>query len=143
MKIKNLKNNRIDTVSYKEWKDNYIDKATYKDYEIIDYFGLVEIHRLLKDGSTRFTFMRKSDAIKQKNQFLNEFEIRELTFNGYDKWLVKEENYQSKSRFKHITSFITNIPTIKDIKQIIVNSTASKILGNFIFYLLITVIGGL
>ncbi len=102
MKIKDLRNGRIETVTYKQWKDEYIDKGTYSNYEITDYFSVVEIHRLKSDGSRSMTFMEKTQADETKRQFPNEFEIKQLTFNGYDKWLVIEERQKGQSFLKRL-----------------------------------------
>lgn len=121
MKIRNIKNNRTDTVTYKEWKDEYINTGLYKDYEITDYFSVVELHRLKKDGTRSMTFMEKQNALETQIQFPNEFRIKELSFNGYNKWLIKDKNQS----FLFIKSWY-NLPAIKQRLEIITKSKISK-----------------
>ncbi|MCP4054686.1 MAG: hypothetical protein GY739_16870 [Mesoflavibacter sp.] len=92
MKIENTKNGKVINVTFKEWKDNYLSNGNYKNYKIIDYFSVVELHRLKNDGTASMTFMEKQNALETQIQFPNEFRIKELIFNGYNKWLIKENS---------------------------------------------------
>lgn len=114
MKIKNIKNNRTDTVTYKQWKKEYIDTGLYVDYEITDYFSVVELHRLHKDGTRTLTFMEKQTAKDNIIRFKNEFEIKDLSFDGYNKWLIKEGNKKGQSLLERLWLSLLAIVMPKD-----------------------------
>lgn len=121
MKIENIKNGKVINLTFKEWKDNYLSNGNYKNYKIIDYFSVVELHRLKNDGTASMTFMEKQNALETQIQFPTEFRIKELSFNGYNKWLIKENS----QGFLFRKSWY-NLPAIKAKLEIITKSKISK-----------------
>ncbi|HAT64904.1 MAG TPA: hypothetical protein DCS66_09920 [Flavobacteriaceae bacterium] len=144
MTINHKNNDFLIELSYAEWLKDYIKTGKYKNYNINSTSGIVELHKL-NDITGKFEFnMLVDDHIG--NEFVSRepviFKVEPLSGIYTNENLIKRKSYINIQRKKG-RYLLQIIPKIKAIKHSITTSTTSKWLGNFIFWVLVTVVGGI
>jgi hypothetical protein len=137
------KNTSDPSVALEHWHENFYPNKKDLNYEFYDVPKIVDLYEIdLLNGEpiflkSTFEYFAKQMIQGEPHKYI----YKPLAENRLDDHLMPKNklNQSFLLRFKNLA---TNIPTLKDIRQYIINSTASKILGNFIFGLLVTIIGG-
>jgi hypothetical protein len=145
VKHKDTKKDRLDPyVSLEAWHKLYYPNDRYLNYEFYDVENIVDLYEIDQEtGNTTFLkseFENDAERIVKDNQ--KKYFYKTVSENKLDEYLMPK-NISNQSFSSRLKKLATSIPSLKDIRQYIINSTASKILGNFIFGLLVTIIGGI
>jgi hypothetical protein len=146
MRIKHIHGDLEFELTFREWRTKYLNSDKYKNYEIVNLNNVVELHVVDEEtGVMRFSqVIDKKEAENNVRQFSKTQYIKPLSYKYCDENLMSKKNdYSGLSFFTRLKKALNSIPTLKDIKQKIINSTTSKLLGKFIFISLVTIISGL
>lgn len=134
MKIKHIETSIETKLTYNEWLNQYVKKGKYKKYEILESEDIVELHRILEDGSVRksvFDINASKDLVKR---FPNEFTYIDNTWKYCNKYLVNIKSQKTSLSFLNKVKYT--------IKAIILPIKRLKPIWRFISLIIIAAIGG-
>ena len=134
------------SMALSHWQKEYYPNKKYLNYEFYDVPDIFDLYEI-DETNGKLTYVTSDFAhvifpkVRENSQ---KFVYKEHNQKYLDEYLMPRNiSYSGLSFLNRIKRFINKIPTIKDIRQNIINSTTSKLLGNFIFWLLVTIIGGI
>lgn len=136
------------SMSLSHWQKEYYPNKKYLNYEfydVPDIYDLFEINP--KNGNLTYITSDFANSIFQKvRKNPIKFVSKEHDSKYLDEYLMLR-NLNTQLSFKVFLNWIINlptrIPTIKQVREIIINSTTSKLLGNLLFWIFVTVVGGI
>lgn len=139
MIIKHIETGIESELTYSDWISKYVGKNKHKKFNIIESSDVVELHRILENGSVKKSVFDKNESEKLIKKFPNEFKYIENTFEYCDKYLIN--NNQVKSSFlnkikKTVSPIVKPITRLNPVWRFIIGIITAGF-GTFLGYLII------